>query len=83
MLALKHAADFLAEQAQEADGKQVHAHTVAPDGVFTVCGTVFGRWLAVVQEEVDASERGNDDDTCLVGIGVWIRSSLKAMFCCA
>lgn len=60
--ALEHAADFLAERAREADGERVRAHAVAPDGVFAACGAVFGRWLAVAQEEVDAGERGDDDD---------------------
>ena len=60
--ALEHAADFLAEGAREANGERVRAHAVAPDGVFAACGAVFRRWFAVAQEEVDAGERGDDDD---------------------
>jgi hypothetical protein len=62
MPALEHAANFLAKRAQEADGEWVCAHAMVPDGVFAVCSAVVGRWLAIAQEEVDASERGDDDD---------------------
>jgi hypothetical protein len=60
--ALEHAANFLTEQAWKANGEWVCVHAVVLDGVFAACSAVFGRWLTIAQEEVDAGKRGDGDD---------------------